>query len=137
MDQENVETERCASGDHEFGLVAEVINDLRDQCHSTSINAGWYPSREIEDLDVCQKLLLIHSEISEACEGYRKNERDAHLPERPSIEVELADAMTRILDLAGYLQLDLGGAYVEKMAYNAKRADHKPEARAAKNGKRF
>lgn len=68
-------------------------------------------------------------------EGHRKNLMDTHLPNRPMIEVELADAVIRIADLAGALDLDLGGAIAEKMAYNATRADHKPEARAGINGK--
>jgi hypothetical protein len=39
------------------------------------------------------------------------------------------------LDLAGKLDLDVGGALVEKFIYNTMRADHKPEARAAIGGK--
>lgn len=86
---------------------------------------------------VAQKLCLIHSEISEAMEGHRKGLRDDKLPHRPMVEVELADAVIRIADLAGALGLDLGGAIAEKMAYNAQRADHKPEARNAAGGKSY
>jgi NTP pyrophosphatase (non-canonical NTP hydrolase) len=82
-------------------------------------------------------LCLIHSEISEAMEGHRKNLMDSHIPHRSMLEVELADAVIRIADLAGALGLDLGAAIAEKMAYNATRADHKPEARAATNGKAY
>jgi ribosome-associated protein YbcJ (S4-like RNA binding protein) len=53
------------------------------------------------------------------------------------IEVELADAIIRIGDLAAYLGLDLGGATVEKLAYNSVREDHKIENRRGKNGKKF
>ena len=70
-------------------------------------------------------------------EGARKNRMDDHLPHRKALEVELADAMIRILDLAGAYQLDLGGALVEKLVYNTQRADHKREARAADDGKKF
>jgi NTP pyrophosphatase (non-canonical NTP hydrolase) len=56
--------------------------------------------------------------------------------EYPMIEVELADALIRIGDLAGYLRLDVEGAVVEKMEYNLHREDHKLETRA-KGGKRF
>ena len=83
------------------------------------------------------KLCLIHSEISEALEGYRKSLMDDKLPHRESIEVELADAVIRIADLAEELKLDLGGAILEKIEYNKNRADHKPEARASANGKKF
>ena len=51
------------------------------------------------------------------------------------LEVELADAVIRIFDMAGGLHLDLPGAIVEKLAYNASRADHKPEHRAQPGGK--
>jgi len=78
-----------------------------------------------------------HSEVSEAMEGARKNLMDDHLPERPMLEVELADAVIRIMDLAGGLNLDLGGAIADKLLYNTERADHKPENRAKYNGKVF
>lgn len=62
---------------------------------------------------------------------------DDHLPDRPMIEVELADAVIRIADLAGYLGLDLGGAIMAKLEYNRRRADHKLENRAKQGGKAF
>lgn len=37
----------------------------------------------------------------------------------------------------GYLKLNLGDAYVEKLLYNATRKDHKLEARGAAGGKQF
>lgn len=83
------------------------------------------------------KLCLIHSEISEAMEGYRKNLMDDKLTDRQAIEVELADAVIRIADLAEHLKLDLASAVVAKMQYNRTRADHKPAARSATNGKKF
>ena len=83
------------------------------------------------------KLCLIHSEISEAMEGHRKNLMDDKLPHRKMCEVELADAVIRIFDLAGAMGYDLGAAIAEKMAVNASREDHKPEARAAVDGKKY
>jgi NTP pyrophosphatase (non-canonical NTP hydrolase) len=53
------------------------------------------------------------------------------------IEVELADAVIRILDIAGGLKLDLGGALEEKFRYNQNRSDHKIENRKATNGKKY
>ncbi len=132
----------------------DSVNTFVDACFGASSNAGWWG--EFEQTDgvpydvtevrkgtrfgkalVAQKLCLIHSEISEAMEGHRKNLMDDKLPHRPMIEVELADAMIRIGDLAGALDLDLGGAICEKMAFNAVRPDHKPENRAATGGKAY
>jgi len=81
--------------------------------------------------------MLIVSEVAEAMEGYRKGLMDDHLPDRPMIEAELADAVIRICDLAGSLNLDLGGAIIEKQQYNRTRLDHSREERAKPNGKKF
>jgi hypothetical protein len=52
-------------------------------------------------------------------------------------EVEMVDALIRILDYCAGHGLDLQGAYVEKLSYNATRQDHKPENRRAEGGKKF
>lgn len=106
---------------------AEELNRLALLCHELARSAGWYDKpREIGTL-----IALIHSEVSEALQGARKDLADSHLPHRKMIEVELADALIRIFDLAGYLRLDIGGAFVEKLEYNRVRPDHKGENRAA------
>ncbi len=128
-----------------------ALNYFRDRCHKVSRDAGWYndavdwmyekiPQKWGDIIKrgiVATKFALIHSEISEALEGYRKDKQDDHLPHLKAVDVELADALIRIFDLAGYLGCDLSRAVEEKMQYNAKRADHKPEARNAPGGKRF
>ena len=119
---------------------APAINLFAADCHAASRKAGWYTNPTtgaVLDRNVPEMLCLIHSEISEAMEGYRKSLQDDKLPHRKMIEVELADAMIRIGDLATYLGLDVGGAIVEKMAFNATREDHKLEARKAAGGKAF
>lgn len=139
-------------------LVAACASILTGQCHSLAFQAGWWhrldtntenadttfnykvdclgggmkPGRNIGEL-----LCLIHSEISEAMEGARKGLMDDKLPHRPMLEVELADAVIRIFDMAGGLRLDVAGAIAEKLIYNASRADHKRENRQAEGGKAF
>jgi NTP pyrophosphatase (non-canonical NTP hydrolase) len=82
-------------------------------------------------------LMLIVSELAEAMEGERKDLMDDKLPQRRMAEVELADALIRIFDYAGAHGYDLQGAVEEKMAYNANRADHKPENRLKDGGKKW
>lgn len=114
------------------------LNELSKIVHQA--NEKWW-----RDIHTGEKLIrnkgemlaLIHSEISEALEGERKNLMDDKLPHRRMAEVELVDAIIRILDYAGGFGYDLQGAFDEKMAYNAKREDHKIEARRAPNGKKY
>lgn len=116
---------------------------LQAACHGASFDAGWWVSPktgvDTRDNPMCfsQKLCLIHSEISEAMEGDRKNLMDDKLPHRQMREVELADAVIRIFDLAGAYGMDLGGAIAEKMAFNAQRPDHKIANRQADGGKAY
>lgn len=120
-----------------------ATNALRDICHGASKAAGWWVNHktgvDTRDNPMCfaQKLCLIHSEISEAMEGDRKGLQDDHLPHRSMREVELADALIRIFDLAGAYGMDIGGALAEKLKYNRERADHKLEARTADGGKAY
>ena len=70
-------------------------------------------------------------------EGYRKSLMDDKLPNRPMLEVELADAVIRIFDLCGALGFDMQGAIYEKLDFNKTREDHKIENRMKEGGKKF
>jgi len=114
------------------------LNDYADEVHRA--NAKWWVSLDTGQpiqRNVGELLCLVHSEISEALEGHRKDLMDDKLPHRKMFEVELADAVIRILDIAAGMDLDLEGAYREKMAYNAVRADHQADARKLANGKKY
>jgi NTP pyrophosphatase (non-canonical NTP hydrolase) len=133
-------TEQASLNNKEIEQAARLLQSV---CFFASFQAGWwinpttlYDSRD-NPMCFSQKLCLIHSEISEAMEGDRKNLMDDKLPHRQMREVELADAVIRIFDLAGAYGMDLGGAIAEKMAYNAQRPDHKIENRMADGGKAY
>lgn len=127
------------------------LKKMQENIHQGNVDAGWWTDLDtLQSLAeecrirtrfgkalVAEKLALIHSEVSEAMEGARKNLMDDKLPHRKMIEVELADALIRILDLAGALQLDLAGAIQEKLAFNKTREDHQIENRMKDNGKAY
>lgn len=116
--------------------LSEAINCVVTRCHDDAKNAGWW-NGGITPETVPKCLMLIVSEVAEAMEGDRKGLMDDHLPDRKMVEVELADAVIRIADLAGALNLDLGGAIFEKLEYNKTRNDHKAKTRLAEGGKKY
>lgn len=127
--------------------MAKTINALAALCHMNSANAGWWNDPATgEDLRsnptyspyvIATKLLLMISEVAEAMEGHRKGLNDDKLKDRPMIEVELADALIRICDLAGALGLDLGGAIAAKLDFNLTRPDHQVSNRRKPGGKLY
>lgn len=115
-----------------------AINNMAARVHAA--NAKWWKDLETGlplKRNVGELLMLATSELAEAMEGHRKNLMDDKLPHRKMFEVEIADCLIRLFDIAGGMGLDLGGAFEEKMAYNAIRADHTIEARKAADGKKY
>lgn len=110
--------------------IAQVINELNHDWWFDEFDAP--VSRNKGEL-----LMLMVSEIAEAMEGVRKNLMDDKLPHRKMEEVELADCVIRILDYAGAHKLDISGAIVEKLRYNANREDHTLAHRNTEHGKKF
>lgn len=74
------------------------INKLAKEIYEQNKAVGWW-----DDPDRCiyQTLQLVSTEIAEATEAERKDLMDDHLPHRKGGEVELADALIRVLDLGG------------------------------------
>lgn len=137
----------CGGYDRPPGLVSAIepasvsafLNALRDMVHRA--NRKWWIS--VEDgvtplkRNKGELIALMHSELSEALEGERKDLHDDKLPHRKMAEVEMVDAIIRILDYCGGFDYDVGGAFTEKMAFNATREDHTHEARKIAGGKQF
>ena len=128
-----------------------LLAALQVTVHQGNVQAGWWTDLSTNmDLAeevrqgtrlgkalVAEKLALVHSEVSEGLEGHRKGLMDDKLPHRPMVEVEMADAVIRILDLCGAMKLDLAGAIFEKLEYNRSREDHQISNRVKPNGKAY
>lgn len=134
----------CSRADR--SALADGINFASDVAHDLASESGWWTDPETgEDvrnwppkffkLWIITKLALCMTEGAEAIEGERKSLQDDHLAQYRMRDVELADMLIRILDLAGGLGVPLGEIVVAKLTYNATRADHKLENRTQAGGK--
>jgi hypothetical protein len=120
----------------DYSLDVEDLVHMRriqTKLHAQAKDMGWHNKpREFGTM-----IALCHSELSEALEGARKNLMDDHLTNRKMAEVELADCIIRILDLAEREGFDIAGAMAEKHEYNRVRADHQLSNREKEGGKSF
>lgn len=116
---------------HTGDPVKRNVGELLMLCVSELAEAG-------EDAPQYHMALMeVVKMLSRAMEGHRKAKMDDKLPHRPMVEVELADALIRICDMAAGLKLDLAGAVAEKMAFNAIRVDHTVAHRMGEHGKKY
>lgn len=125
--------------DQMAAMIRQGVRQLSHECFQAAIDSGWYMDKSGAPrvINIGERLMLCVSELAEAMEGHRKKLKDDHLPDRSMFECELADCVIRIMDLAGYTEIDLAGAITDKLAYNRQRPDHKLENRAKEGGKEY
>ena len=94
--------------------ISKCVRDNEDQESIKDIGA-------VVDMFVAQKISLIHSELSEALEAWRKRKKSDFVNGRDSFELEIADTIIRIFDLCGFLEIDIEKRMIWKHNYNKKR----------------
>ena len=106
-----------------------MINDLVKRAHENSVKHGfWEKNRDFGEV-----ISLMHCELSEAFEEYRKGKgfNESYYEDGKKlcgIPSELADVVIRIFDFCGGNDIDLEKIILEKMEYN--------EIRPYKHGKK-
>lgn len=94
------------------------IRKLQNEAYKTARQHGFI------EATFAQRIALIHSELSEALEWYRESgdfEGTFEDSKPVGVPSELADVVIRVLDLCGYIDVDLESAIIDKMAYNTTR----------------
>lgn len=121
-----------------------TIKELCKTAHDNAIEKGfWIPMEDIVKgktpkvryRNLSELLMLIVSELGEACEALRKDNRQIIVKNchkywhKDTFEDELADAVIRIADLAQSQGIDLEWQISRKLEYN--------KTREHKHGKEF
>lgn len=122
---------------HRLGLGVEVADAAM---RLADLIGALYPDRAfpVERIPRCgdsivEQLMFVNVSISNALELLRKGQDAGHA----LLAALRATLSVNYSPLGNGPVLDIIGAIDEKMAFNARRADHKPESRLAAGGKAF
>jgi len=103
----------------------KTLKELTEECTKNANNHGWFifwgkiynlinDSKENRKMSIGDTLCLCHSELSEALEAYRKDDKE-------NFKEEIADEFIRLFHLCGDLNIDIETEIVKKMEVNKSR----------------
>ncbi len=91
-------------------IKGKSLNELSELCHSIAREKGfWEGERNIGEM-----LMLVVTELAEAMESYRRQEKE-------NFKEEIADTFIRLLDLSGGLEIDIEAEIERKCQKNKTR----------------
>ena len=91
------------------------IKQLSDEIMQQAKEKGF--GTKPEDINVAEKIALIHSEVSEAFEAYRHK----NIKGKDGFEEELGDVVQRVLHLCGIFDIDIEESILNKIKENKDR----------------
>ena len=94
------------------------LEEYTDLCHDIAKSKGFWDG----DRSIAECLMLIVTEVAEACEADRHGDRE-------NFNEEIADTFIRLFDLCGYLDIDIESELTRKISIN--------RARPRLHGKRY
>jgi len=114
------------------------LSKLQKECHDLAVEKGFWGEDGKEDRNQSELLMLVVTELGEACEALRKGNRQGSdicnegyacdgcpIPDecwkKDTFEDEIADSVIRLLDLAQAMNIDLEWQIRNKLDYNKKR----------------
>jgi len=117
-----------------------TIKELQISCHKIAKEKGFWNDTEVDagngyntsiPCNIPEKLMLIVTELSEACEALRNNNKQdvSKNWRKDTFEDELADVAIRLFDLAEAEGINLTYQIEQKLNYN--------KSRPPKHGKLF
>ena len=86
------------------------LNEYVKNCHKIALEHGFWE----KSTSIPTKLMLIVTELGEACEADRHDDKE-------NFKEELADVFIRLADLVGWLGIDMEEEVSKKMAINKDR----------------
>ena len=103
-----------------------TLDQMVTHCHQAAREKGWHDDSDPQNpLQILSWIALVHSELSEALECVRLGDMDTRYGpdgKREGFSIELADALVRILDIAGAMGISLAEAVQIKLDYNRSRS---------------